>query len=242
MCVVLYLNALLCLKNRKVLEYVILGFIMMGLHNFSFAIMIITPIMVFVKEKISIPAIIVLALIVFYSSYILNMIEIVSPMILGESALSHVESYMYHSTAYGMVQHNIWGLLRILLMFITLPIITIVYNQSNNDIKFFNQILPLIIVFGVLQTKLVIFYRFLNYFDIVLIICFVQVLFHGNITQHIIKTGLYMLIAFYLYFGTLNFYRPPANEHRAGINYNCVYIPYKTVFQEPDPVREALIN
>lgn len=241
-CVVLYLNALLYLKERKILHYVIIGIIMMGFHKFSFVMMLITPLVVFVKEKITLPIVILITVLLFFSDSVIELIDLISIRYLDDESVSRIGAYLYNSEHEGAIQTNIWGYLRALLLSFALPIITIAYNQTNDNMKFFNRVLILILLFSTLQTKLIIFYRLLNYLNILFIICFVNVLYNSRISQPIIKTGLYMLVSLYLYFGTQNFYRPSHIEYRSGINYNCVYIPYKTVFEEPDPTREALLN
>ncbi len=243
-CVVLYLNSLLYLKNRKILMYVLIGIIMMGFHRFSFIIMIITPFIAILKPKISLPLVILLTIPFFFgSSSFVNIVDTISSNIFDGEAAEKMNYYLFYSDEYGAASFNIIGILiSIVMMSFVLPIITIIYNQESEDMKFFNRILVLVVLFGLLRTKLIIFYRFFNYVDIILIVCFVNVLYHSKTIQPIMKVGLCMLASLYLYLGCKDFYRPTILEHRAGVNYNCVYIPYKTVFQEPDPIREELLR
>ena len=241
LCVAIYLNALFCLKERKILTYVLLGFVMLGLHHFSFVIMLITPLVTMLKPKVALPIVLILAVIIFYSASIINYIEAVANIAFSdEGVAAHLQSYI-DSDSYGTGhQYNVWGLLRILLMSVILPVITIIYNPKNENMKFINRILLLIPIVGILQIKIPIFFRFNSYTEILLIVCFVNVLYHSLTIKPIIKTSLYILVSLQLYFGCRTFYRPYNIEYRAGINYNCAHIPYKTIFQEPDPIRESL--
>lgn len=239
LCVVIYLNALFYLKERNFSAYLLLGVIMLGIHHFSFVIMLITPIITILKPKYALPIVLIFAFFIYNNLSLINYIGVTSLAFADEGIAEHMQYYI-ESDVYGDNHQNFWGLLRILLMSILLPAITIIYSQRNDNMIFLNRILLLVPIVGILQTKMLIFFRLNSYLDILLIVCFVNVLYHSLTIKPIIKTSLYILVSLQLYFGCSTFYRPYHIEYRPNINYNCAHIPYKTIFQEPDPIRENL--
>lgn len=239
LCVVLYLNALFCLKERKIISYILLGIIMLGIHHFSFVMMLITPLVTILKPKVALPIVLILAIFIFFSTSIINYIEVISLALIDESTARMALNYI-DSENYGAKDLRLFTILHILVKSCVLPMITIIYNQRNEDMKYINRILLLVPIVGILQTKIVIFYRFFSYLDILLIVSYVNVLYHSLTIKPIIKTCLYILVSIHLYGGCLRFYLPYHIEYRPSINYNCAHIPYKTIFQEPDPIREGL--
>lgn len=213
---------------------------MMGIHWFSFIIVLLTPFAIFVNNKISIPLAVVFTIIVFYSSSFLSTLELISVGLFDGGTSNRIANYLYYNENESVASNNLFGLLRILLMSFVLPILTIRYNKTNNELLIFNKLLALVLVFGALQMKMVIFGRFLNYLNIILIVCFVAVLYHKKHMDSLIKIVFSSLVALYLMFGCISFYKPSYLERRSWVHYNCSYIPYKTIFQEPDPMRESL--
>lgn len=242
LCVAIYLNALLFLKERKFFLYILLGIIMIGFHWFSFAIIIITPFMLFTSYKVSLPIIGLGAFFLFFfvDEAFFDILEIYSSDMFSGDSLSRVNAYLGKDEGEGKVASNLFGLLRIFIASVALPVFIVIYGRNNAQTKDLWRILILCIMFGVLQTKLVIFARFFNYFNCITIVCAVNLLYMKSVHPRPMR-ALYKFFIFAVAAnGALSFYLPSYNEHRSSVHYNCTHIPYKTIFEDPDPIREAL--
>lgn len=241
LCVGIYLNAILLLKKGKYINYAVLGLIMVGLHWFAFLMVIITPFIMYANEKVVYSAIILggVALFLFVDTQLFELIDLISADYISGGASKRIDSYLNQDGGQGKVEFNLIGLIFTFVLYIALPLITIYFNKEEKGNKNFSKILVLFILFAVLQTKLVIFTRFYNYLYIVLIVCFVNILYDKKIKTPIVRLLFKSLVFILLMNGCWSFYRPSSSEYRSNIHYNCFYIPYKTIFQDPDPIREA---
>lgn len=238
--VAIYLNAVLLLKNRNYLGYFLLGLIMIGFHWFAFVMVIITPFIMFVNEKVLYPTIVIGSLLIFIygDTQLFDFLDLIASDTLSGGASDRVEAYLSKEGGQGRVTFNVIGLLYTFFLFVVFPLLTIRYNKVENANNF-NRLLVLFIFFAVLQTKLVIFTRLYNYLYIILIVSVVNILYERKISLPIVRLSYYCIVFIFLINGCWSFYRPNENEHRSNIHYNCMYIPYKTVFQEPDRIRES---
>lgn len=242
LCVAIYINAILILKEKKYLAYLALGLVMIGLHWFAFLMVIITPFVMFVDKKIVYVSFIIGAIILFLfvDTQLFDLINLISADSITGDASKRIDSYLNQEGGQGRVTYNLIGLLFTFILYVVLPLITIHYNSEVKGDKYFSKILMLFILFAVLQTKLVIFTRFYNYLYIIMIVCIVNVLYEKKIKVTLLKLMFNLLTFIFMLNGCVSFYRPSSNEYRHNINYNCYHIPYKTIFQDPDPIRESL--
>lgn len=240
--VAIYINAILYLIEKKYRTYLALGLVMTGLHWFAFVMVIITPFVMFVNNKIVYVSFIIgsISLFLFVDAQLFDWIDLISAGSTTGEASKRINSYINQEGGQGRVTFNLVGYLYTFILYAVLPLIIILYNNKVKGDKYFSKILMLFILFAVLQTKLVIFTRFYNYLYIILIVCMVNILYERRITLAIVRYMFYLLVFVFLWNGCISFYRPSSGQYRYDIHYNCYHIPYKTIFQEPDPIRESL--
>ena len=95
-------------------------------------------------------------------------------------------------------------------------------------------------IFASMTTKIPILYRFENYLTIIYVVLLVNMLYEHKIVNHLLHTLSVWLTVGTVLMGFWDVYRPSPMEWRSNINYDCRYFPYKTIFQDPDPIREGL--
>lgn len=244
LCVVIYLNSLFYLKEKNYKKYILTAIISMGIHWFSFAVFLITPLVNLCKRQWLFIFIVLFGMSIFVidASGIADIINKLT-IILGSNAGDRVISYI-ESDTYGVVSLSLLGITFIFLTQILYPTIVSNYLFKSSDYVLFSKILLLYIIFVILRTKILIFDRFTNYLVILLIVCTMNLLFDRvkykmNIFS---KLYLYLGILFLMYQGINSFISPSSLEFRSYIKYDCRYIPYKTIFQDTDDVREDLYN
>ena len=96
LCVVIYLNALLALKEKKYITYAILGIIITGFHWFGFVVVIITPIMMFFSVKITLPIAIITTVFLFFyvDTVFFDMLELFSSDFWEGGAQQQMNAYL----------------------------------------------------------------------------------------------------------------------------------------------------
>ena len=165
LCVGIYLNALLLLKKKKYVKYFLLGAIMMGIHWFSFVIVLATPIVVLFNSKLLYSFVITMSVLIltYVNADTFYVLDLLASDSLSADASERISVYINQNEDN---LYNVNGLIRLLSVSVLLPVITAYHcNKKNNgDDKLFVKLLALFVFFGVLQTKLVLFARFLNYF------------------------------------------------------------------------------
>lgn len=239
LCVVIFLNALLELKNHNIKRYIIYTIPALFIHYFSFIIIAITIIAYFLPKKIyvSLSAILV-ATLLFLDT---NTISAILGMMLaytGEDLATLGTDYLA-SDIYGQIQLSFFGVLSFILK-ILIPIIILF---SNNKLKFLDnvefKVVILYILLLIIQSKIVIFQRFINYLTPIIIVLTINFL-----SNRVVRLKLqYYFVLLTLIINTLltikSFYEPNPLE-RTNRTYDCRYIPYTSIFEEPDPVRESI--
>lgn len=242
LCVAIYLNAVLFLRERRFMLYLLLGVIMMGLHWFSFVMIALTPIMLFTRYKYSLPLIGLgaLFLLFFVDNSFFQFLEIYASDVFSGDSLKQINTYLSQDEGEGRVALNLFGFARIFFTSMILPTYIIYYGKNDSRTRDFWKILILCFLFGILQTKLVIFARFFNYLNCITIVCVVNMLYMKTVQKGVIRSMYNLFILVFVINGCMYFYQPTYNEYRSNIHYNCTHIPYKTIFEEPDPIRESL--
>lgn len=242
LCIAIYLNAVLFLRERRYFMYLLLGIIMVGFHWFAFAIVAITPFMLFTNLRWSFPIIGFGAIYLFFfvDEFFFDMLEIYASDVFTGDSLSRVNAYLGKDEGEGKSALNLFGMLRILFTSLVLPIFIVYYGKKDPQTKDFGKILILCILIGILQTKLVIFARFFNYLNCITIVCVVNLIYMKSVRPMAMRFLFKFAFLFFIVNGFMSFYLPSYNEHRPYVHYNCTHIPYRTIFEEPDPIRESM--
>ena len=244
LCVLIYLNSLFYLKEKKYKKYIFCALVSMGIHWFSFAVFLITPLVNFTRRKWLFTILIFLGMLIFAVDAS-GVAEIINSLtfILGDSAGDRVNSYI-ESDTYGVISLSLLGVIFIFLTQILYPIIVSKYLSKSPDSLIYSKILLLYIIFVILRTKIMIFDRFSNYLVLLLIVYSINVLSDRRILHMNIFSRMYLYfgLLFLIFQGVNSFISPSTLELRSNITYDCRYIPYKTIFQEPDDIREELYS
>lgn len=221
LCVAIYLNAILSLKDRNYKSYIVLGLITMGLHWFSFVIVLITPILMFGNRKIVVSSIIIISvyLFLFVDDQFFVWLDILSEEYVGGGMSKQINAYTGLDGGLGRSVYNINGMVRTFMVYILFPIVTIYYSRKMSTDDDLNKLLILFVVFGVLQTKLVIFSRLYNYLNVLLIVYAVNIAYNKIIKNQLVRLMYVILIFIYLASGIMTFSQQKSN-----------YVPYRSIF------------
>ena len=241
LCVVIYANALLSLNSRKYKSYIFSALLCIGIHWFSFVIFIITPFVYYCSRKllvaiVAISGILILAL---DSTEIASSIYALTMFSDGESS-ERIVSYLESDTN-GIVSLSFWGIAFIILSQVVYPVLVSKQMTKDNELLFFSKVLLLYVIFVLLRINILIFDRFCNYLVLLLIIYTVNIISERTSRlNNFYKVYLYIGITILTFQGINTFIKPSPLEYRSEISYDCRYIPYKSVFQDPDVNRENL--
>ncbi len=246
--VVLFLNALLLLKDGKYIMYGVVAIIGSLFHTFAIFMFILVPIVTFVEQKYIYP---ILALFIVATIVLTNVLgpQTITLFLssfteeLSDDAIKQIEAYTYNVyNIHGFVTVNINEMIEIMILHIILPILVLVGYKKDEKPKVFTLIIILYIVFSIIRTRLVIVFRFNNYCFIVLLVGIVSALYDNGFRNRQLKLIYNGLVVLFVMVMLVRFYQPDSNfEHRSYINHDVRYIPYKTIFQKPDPTREAIL-
>lgn len=233
---VIYMNALFYLYDRKYIKYMLMGVLALGFHSFAFIIFILTPVIVKLNYKF--------LLILFVFTFIGG--RFVDASIINQ-ALVTFSSLMSDSVSDKMALYigqrdttivSILGLVRSVFLNLLLPFLVLKYTEPNKD--FYKKLLLLWMIFASMTSQIPILYRFENYLTIIYIVLLVNMLYEHKIVNSSLRTLSVWLTIGTILMGFWDVYRPSRMEYRSNINYDCRYFPYKTIFQDPDPIREGL--
>lgn len=234
---VIYMNALLLLHEKKYLKYFVLGIIATCFHSFAFIIFLLTPIVV----KLNYAFLLVIYVLIFIIvriidvSFINNVLTIISAY-MSDSVSNKMSLYIGQEDATVI---SFLGLLRSFLLSLLLPLFVLKYTDSN--MTFYKKLVLLWMIFSSMTVKMPILYRMENYLTIVYIVLLVNMICEHKIpdrNKHVLSI---ILLVSTVLMNFRDLYRPDrVFEHRAYVHHDCRYFPYKTIFQEPDPIREGV--
>lgn len=233
---VIYMNALIYLQDKKYLKYLLMGVLASGFHSFAFIIFILTPVVVKLSYKfLLILFILVFVGIRFVDTSTINQALVVFSSLMSDSVSDKMALYIGQENT-SIV--SILGLLRSVFLNLFLPLLVLKCTDSSKD--FYKKLLLLWMIFASMTTKIPILYRFENYLTVIYVVLLVNMLY-----EHKVANKLVYILSVWLTVGTVlmgfwDVYRPSPMERRSNINYDCRYFPYKTIFQDPDPIREGL--
>ena len=233
---VIYMNALFLLYDKKYLKYILMGVLASGFHSFAFIIFILTPFVVKLNYK-SLLTVFVLVFvgIRFIDTTVINQALVAFSSLMSDSVSDKMSLYIgqENSSIVSML-----GLLRSIFLNLLLPILVLKYTDSSKD--FYKKLLLLWMIFASMTTKIPILYRFENYLTIIYVVLLVNMLYEHKIVNRLLHTLSVWLTVGTVLMGFWDVYRPSPMEYRSNIHYDCRYFPYKTIFQDPDPIREGL--
>ena len=229
LCVALFLNATLYLEKGDVKKYIIICLPALFIHYFSFIIIFTTLIVYYANRKTIIAILSIVLALVLLNIDSLNQILIALSLASSEGASSRVEELILNG---GISSLNIKGVME-LMLFLTAPIILYFYYKRRD--LFATKLLILFVFFSIISAVVVLLNRFQNYLFPIFIVLTVNYLSEHRlktIQRYLIigLTCLRMVIAVY------NFYKPI--DPYSTVDYDYRYIPYRTIFQENDPIRE----
>lgn len=232
LCVAFFLNGLICLKERKVGLYLLWCLPALGIHYFSFVMILLALLFYFASSKIII--FVTALLFVLLSAIDTNQLSslIISLAVMAvESKEDLLESYILGET-FGTTELNVFGVL-LTLVSAVFPLIIVIKSKMD---PFYKRMIWLFLILFIFQAKYPIISRFSNYLWLVVLIEAVNYLYTSR-KKDLFRTAVLCLLIYNVVHYSLAFYNPPEHSPH-NKQYDVRYIPYKSVFQSPDPVRE----
>lgn len=236
LCVALYLNSLLFLKQKNLKMYILFNIPALFIHYFSFVIIIITFFLYYSGKKTVMVFTTVFAFIFLImdtasiSNYITQIV-----VVTAEDTSSIVVDRYIEGENYGYNSLNIKGLL--LQVILLLQPIIVSANLKTEDKTLNVKLLWLYMLLFVLTSKFVILSRFLNYLVPFLIIETICYLYRNKNLKSISYYIVTLLLLYNVGASIREFYMPSVYL-KTNLTYDCRYIPYTTIFHKPDPIRE----
>lgn len=239
LCVAIYLNLYYnYIRNNNIWKFVCGSFPLLFIHWFAFVPVLLTLLINFVSTKILFIGGTCFSVVMFCYLNESSSIQILFNLIgvLSDASIYRVGQYLVNDSS-GYVNVSILGILIIFLTNIAYPLCVAKSQCVDNRIK---KILFLYAFIVFIRIKLIIVSRFLNYWDIILIVYSINVIIEqhrGRIANLYLKS----VLIYSLYIGVLNFYKPSPLEDRDNISYDCRYIPYSSYLDKTkDKNREYL--
>ena len=234
---VLYMNALLILREKKYLKYILLGVLATGFHSFAFIIFLLTPIVVNVGYKFLFVSFVIIYIVVriIDVSIVNNALTAIS-LLMSDSVSDKMSLYIGQEDTTVI---SFLGLLRSFFLSLLLPLIVLKYSDPEKT--FYKKLLILWMIFSSMTVKIPILYRMENYLTIIYIVLLVNMIYERRIPNKTLRIFSIWLLVGTVIMSFRDLYRPNnIIEYRSNIHYDCRYFPYKTIFQDPDPIREGL--
>ena len=256
LCMAILLNAIFLLRDLKILSYIFLAIIMFGIHNFSIVMSVIPPLVLFANKKWLFPFLILTSLyiLLFVDETSLNLLFLETERFANDNMQDKIDAYLSKDT-YGYVNYNINGVIRIFVLSVFFPLSIVSLNKkiinvdnSNNNIcdiksgilneNILNTFILLYIIIGLLASKLVIFFRFQQYFLPFVIAAASTIIFKKR-KNKIVSMCFYILFSLYMIDSIITLYNP-SSLVSSPVPYDTRYFPYKSVFQEEDRLRKSM--
>ena len=234
---VLYMNALLILREKKYLKYILLGVLATGFHSFAFIIFLLTPIVVNVGYKFLFVSFVIIYIVVriIDVSIVNNALTAIS-LLMSDSVSDKMSLYIGQEDTTVI---SFLGLLRSFFLSLLLPLIVLKYSDPEKT--FYKKLLILWMIFSSMTVKIPILYRMENYLTIIYIVLLVNMIYERRIPNKTLRIFSIWLLVGTVIMSFRDLYRPNnIIEYRSNIHYDCRYFPYKTIFQDPDPIREGI--
>lgn len=237
-CVALFVNATLDLNEKNYAKYIIYAVIAAYYHWFAFVPFIIQPLVILINKRLVYTSFIGLFIFVlfFVDTQLINSALILLSGEMNSEASKRMISYTMDYSHYGFVNINPIGLTKLLLLDVLLPIMVVRNCRNSKYSKLLGTMCFLYAFFSIMATKIVISGRFCNYYIVPLCVASAIALYNNkNYWTNKFIGGLLFLN---ILFSVRNFYLPDPENPNKSIGYDCRYLPYTTIFQDPDPIRE----
>ena len=137
---------------------------------------------------------------------------------------------------------NLNGIVYDLVIRTMAPLITSYYLFKKDARSIPARVLFLYLPFTALMLCVPIFYRLSNYLIIIYVISAISYLLGKNSVKKPVYFLVLGLFIFTLFDSAITFYRPSPIETRSNVKYDCRYIPYTSIFEPTDPIRDELYN
>ncbi|MBR3960006.1 MAG: EpsG family protein [Bacteroidales bacterium] len=232
---VIFLNSLFLLREKKFIKYILCAIVAMGFHSFAFIMFVLAPLVVFSNKYV---LCIICALIYIVVQFV-DLSEINRVLI---SVMAFSDTIGNKATIYiGQKDSTVisfLGLIRLVFIGLFLPICVILFSDKKDSP--FVKLVIFWMLLMLLKSKLPILYRMNNYLQLIYIVLLVNLLYNNTRTS--IKSLKPLLIALscgVLIMGYVDVYRPDPSFQSSKVPYDIRYFPYRTVFQDPVPMRES---
>ena len=238
LCVVIYLNALLYLKDGSVGKYLLSALPCLFIHYFAFVALFVTLLVYYVKNNLLVLITILMSIVISVvdTSSIMNYIMGIMEY-MGDELIERTEYYI-ESKSWGEINLNMVGIL-VQIIYLLYPTILAWNIKDDPNRKLEVKLICLFVLFYVFSSQLIIFHRFLNYFWIFIIIETINYLYNHK-THKTLQFYIVVVLFIYTAIGDVKeFYQPSQFDKDSGLSYDYRYIPYTSIFQEPDPIRES---
>lgn len=245
LCIAIYLNSLLYLKENKIKQYFLINIPCFFIHYYSFVMIGITFVIYFMNKRTLSTAIFILTCLFIFSNNetlinsLMNLSLTISDetteFLVSEDMIEKAEEYL-EGDVYGATSLNLFGIL-VQMVGVTFPFIVAYNLRFSEEKQLFEKLLWLYILLFIIKSKFPIFSRFENYLLIPLIIETVNYINSKRLSHRIPKNVVIVLFVYLSIRTVIEFYLPPQsliNNH----SYDCRYFPYTTIFEEPDKLRE----
>ena len=202
------------------------------------------PIVIMVKRRILVGALLVISIVLFVFSERISGWTLYLALAFSDEASMRISDYIYNDH-YGVINVSLLGFLFIMITRMIYPyIISILYKDIE---PIFATLLLLFIPIMILRTQILIFFRLANYLNIILIVSSVNLFFSKYGYNSGYSPLLKKMVTFFLLFISVlevkNLYFTPAPvEYSDSFLYDKRYVPYTSVFEEPNKERESLMK
>lgn len=234
-CIVLLLNGLLELEKKNSKKFFLWCLPAFFIHWFSFVPILI----IYLACKCSYSVLLFSSLVLGVLLFIIGKTYVTEQLLLLSAFFSSDMSTRI--TDYTDITRDA-SLIGILFEFVTLSlapvIISFIFNKKH-VYPILSKVLLLFFPFVSLRFSVPIFYRLLNYIEIPYAIAAIILLTNKQLRFELMKIAVVFLLIFNIVKTANDFYKPSPIETR-GYDYDCRYIPYTSVFEPNDPIRDGL--
>lgn len=235
LCVAVYLNILFDYVNTNNIKRFLLSSIpLCFIHMFAFIPIVLTILSHYLRFKFILyfgSLATVLLFILLDNDFIVNILSMSETFISGSLA-DRVSLYV-EGDKYGFKSVSILGSVFIIITKVIYPFFV---SRSQSVNEKYAKLLLLYMFVVILRMKLLIFIRFCNYWEILLIVCAVNFI---NDSAKTLKVYYVALCLFYSVFVGIQTFLEPQSFDKS--KYDSRYIPYSSYFEKSiNPVRESL--
>jgi len=230
--VAFYLYALDALISKKsITKYYLRVWPACLFHSIGF-ITLLFPLIQFLKFRKT--TFIVFGVLIVFAFSFSDQLNLITSLFMGEGVANKVEGYL-ESEVYGESGLSFMGVIAYILGNI-LPVSLVLYVfYKNRKIESISRFVPYLLIFlliVVLRFKIAIFYRFFNYFEIMVIVALTQAAdsysyARSKLYSFMGSLSIYLMLSFKIY----QFYKPVVSDVKQ-IKVYQRYYPYNSVFEK----------